>query len=204
MMRHGAEIKAGTFVLIALVLFTLFVWTLGSERQMFAKQSEYHAQFKDVKGLAEGAPVRMGGITVGRVSKITFSHDYKNPNIDVTLLLNEDYIERIRSDSLVSIETQGLLGDRFVNLSMAAGQQLLPPGQKSYIKSVEPADIAQVLQKAGEIVDNTVKISENVNKFLGEKGEDALDNISRSAKSLANILQEVETGDGMLHNVIYQ
>ncbi len=203
-MRHGAEIKAGVFVLIALVLFTLFVWTLGSERQMFSKQSEYHANFKDVKGLAEGAPVRMGGIMVGRVSRISFARDYKNPYIDVTLLINETYIERIRADSLVSIDTQGLLGDRFVNISMAAGQQLLAPGPKTVLRSVEPADIAEVMQKAGQIVDNTVKISENVNKFLGEKGEDLLGNLSRGARNLADVMQEVQSGDGALHNFIYQ
>lgn len=202
-MQRGAEIKAGAFIVIGLVLFALFVWTLGSERQIFARQAEYHAHFKDVKGLAEGAPVRMGGLTVGRVSRISFAPQYKSPYIDVTLLINEDYIERIRVDSLVSIETQGLLGDRFVSVSMAAGQQLLPPGSKSVIPSVEPADIAEVLQKAGQIVDNTVKISENVNRFLGEKGEDALGNFARGAKTLADILQEVQTGQGILHNVIY-
>ncbi|NMC64464.1 MAG: MCE family protein [SAR324 cluster bacterium] len=201
-MQHSAELKAGGFVLTALFLFTLFIWVLGNERQIFSKQQEFYALFKDVKGLSEGAPVRLGGISIGRVSKISFSTDYRNPNINVTLLINEDYLERIRSDSLVSIETQGLLGDRFVNISMASGGRPLPPG--SMLSSTEPADISQVFQKAQQIVDNTVKISENVNKFFGEGGESAMANISNGAKSLSNILKEIESGNGILHGIIYK
>lgn len=200
-MQHLAELKAGIFVLIAIVLFTLFVWVLGSERQMFAVQHEFLAHFKDIKGLAEGAPVRLGGITIGRVSKIYFSSDYRQPMVNVVLLVNEDYLERIRSDSLVTIETQGLLGDRFVNISMAAGGRPLPIG--STLNTVEPADIAQVIQKAEQIVDNTVHISERINDFLGAKGQDTLNNISEGAKSLSGILKEVETGKGMLHSLVY-
>ena len=201
-MQHGAEIKAGGFVLLALALFIIFVWVLGSERQMFASQIPFHALFKDVKGLADGAPVRLGGITIGRVSKIAFPKDYHDPNIVVTILVNEEYLDRIRADSLVTIETQGLLGDRFVSITTGTGNLVLP---KAVLKTAEPADIAQVLQKAQTIVDNTVKISQSINKFLGEEGgEQALASASKSLKSLGSILDKVENGSGFLHNLVYK
>ena len=201
-MQKKQEIWAGTFVLAALLLFGLFIWVLGSERQIFARQGDYYVSFSDVKGLSEGAPVRLGGLTIGRVSKISFAPSYKIPLIWVTLLINDQYRERIRTDSLVTIETQGLLGDRFVNISMTGSGLELKPG--SNLKSQEPADISEVLAKAGVIVDNTTKISENVSKYLGTGKEDLLSDLSKSAKSLTDILTQIQSGDGVLHKLIYQ
>ena len=77
-------------------------------------------------------------ITIGRVEKVSFGDKLNDPSVHVGLLINEDFLERLRTDSVVTIETQGLLGDRFINISTGKDQQLLPPG--SYLKSEDSGD----------------------------------------------------------------
>lgn len=200
-MKQYNEIQAGLFITLGIVLFIIVIWALGQRRQIFERQEKYTVTFKDVQGLSEGAPVRLGGISVGRVESIGFSKDNQDPLLYVRLLINNKYLERIREDSVVSIETQGLLGDKFINLKSGGNGTMLEPG--STLKSNEPADIASVLSKAGEVVDNTVEISATLNEFIAEIKDSALTDIAASAKNLAAILKEVQEGDGVLHSLIY-
>ena len=95
-MKHYNELQAGLFVTFGVFLFIIIVWMLGQDRQIFERQEHYTATFKDVQGLSEGAPIRLGGITVGRVDKIGFSKNITDPLIYVDLLVSSKYLERIR------------------------------------------------------------------------------------------------------------
>jgi phospholipid/cholesterol/gamma-HCH transport system substrate-binding protein len=200
-MKRTTELQAGIFVAVALALFFLSVFTLGRERQLFSRQEDFFVSFGDVKGLSEGAPVRMGGIKVGRVEQIGFSKELSDPKVHVTMRINEDYLDRIREDSLVSIETQGLLGDRFLSVSTGASPTKLFAG--ATLKAHEAGDISEVLGKAGEVVDNAAEISEHINEFLAEFREESVSDLKGSLKSLSKIVKEIETGKGLVHRLIY-
>ena len=200
-MNRNNELQAGLFITIGIVLFIVVIWALGQRRQIFERQEEYTVTFQDVQGLSEGAPVRLSGISVGRVDKIGFSEDTKDPLLYVRLLISNNYLERIRTDSVVTIETQGLLGDKIVVLSSGGSGQLVEPG--GTLRSTEPADIASVLQKAGKVVDNTVEISGTLNTLIEELQKNTLKGVSSSATHLAAILKEIQEGDGLLHSMIY-
>ncbi len=199
-MKRINEIQTGMFVAIGLFLFALSVFTLGKERQIFEEQASYFASFSDVKGLSKGAPVRLGGIAIGRVSEIGFSKDLSDPLVHVELLVNESYLDRIRKDSLVTIETQGLLGDRFLSISAGTGDQLLPGG---LVQAKEQGDIAETLTRASKIIDNAKDISELVTKVLQEFREDTLKDINKAAKSIAAIAKGIESGDGLAHEMVF-
>jgi len=195
------EIKAGLFVFVSLVLIGALILIMGRERQIFAKQSEFRASFKDVKGLAEGSPVRLGGISIGRVAKVGFSKDLADTRVHVTLLVNDTFLERIRPDSMVAIETQGLLGDRFVSISPGTQTGVAPPG--SLLPSAEIADFAQILQTAQAAVDNTSEITERINRSLDGLSPETFTNLASAAKSVSEIFEAIKTEEGFLHRVIY-
>lgn len=197
----GSEFKAGSFVLAALFLCGLFIWIVGGERQLFSSKNEYTAIFSDVKGLNVGAPVRLGGITVGRVKDIGFSGNPASLDIRVNFLVNGRYIDRIREGSVATLQTQGLLGDRFLNISSEAVGNPVPRGGE--IKTEDPGDIGEILMKAGSAASDAAKIAENLNTLITETKEKTIPDLTRGAKSLANILEEVEKGNGVLHALVY-
>lgn len=200
-MKLRNEIQAGTFVLISLVLVGALIVVMGKERQIFARQSEYYAFFKDVKGLSAGAPVRMGGIPVGRVDTVGFSEDLSDPQVRVTILVNDSYLDRIRDDSSVLIDTQGLLGDRFVSISSGVGQTAVPPG--SLLPSQEIADLQQVMQRAQSAVENTSEITERINLALEGLSPDTFRNVASASQNIAEIFKAIKDEQGFIHRLIY-
>ncbi len=195
------EIKAGLFIVFSIALLVMSIFVMGRERQIFASQIEFNVAFRDIKGLAPGAPVRLGGISIGRVDKVSFAKLTNDPNVHVKLLINEEYLDRIRTDSVVTIETQGLLGDRFISIS--TGAQGNAVAANSYLRSEESGDMAQVLAKAQKVVDKTVEIAENINVLLKDFNSSAAPAVREAAVTFKDLGNAIRDGDGFVHRLIY-
>lgn len=200
-MKLRNELKAGIFVFASLFLVAALILIMGRERQIFAKQSEYHAYFRDVKGLSVGAPVRLGGLSIGRVAEVAFDKNHKEFKVHVTVLINDSFLDRVRPDSTVMIDTQGLLGDRFVSLTPGTSDETAPPG--SQLPSAEVADLGQILVRAQAAVDNTTQITERINKSLTGLSPDTFEDIASASRSIAELATAIRTENGFLHRLIY-
>lgn len=200
-MRVRNEVKAGLFVTISLFLVASLILIMGRERQIFAKQSKFYAVFADVKGLSSGAPVRLGGIPIGRVSEVGFAKDLNDLRVHVTLLINDSYLDRLRPDSTVSIDTQGLLGDRYVSIAPGSIAGSIAPG--SEIRSTETGDFQKILVRAQAAVDNTAQISERINKSLEGLSPETFTNIASASQSIAEVFAAIKDEKGFVHRLIY-
>lgn len=109
------EIKAGIFLFCGIVVVMLTIMFMGGSKSLFEKQYKLYMDISDAGGLAKGAAVRSGGLKIGRVGDITFSETFEN--VRVTLLLDESYRNRVREDSVVRFQTQGVLGDKFLEIT---------------------------------------------------------------------------------------
>lgn len=217
------EFKAGVFIIVCLMLFSVSIWMLGQERQIFSKQEHFFANFPDVKGLSTGAPVRLGGITIGRVDTVELEGEGAGAAVQVKILINEEFIDRIRKDTVVSIDTQGLLGDRFISLSL--GQQKTPAEPGSTLTSKKVGELADFSNKAGTVLDNAVKVSDELNSVISEikngKGllntliydkeggelvsalKEAANEISKASSNIKDISEEIKVGNGIAHDLVY-
>jgi phospholipid/cholesterol/gamma-HCH transport system substrate-binding protein len=200
-MRIRNEIKAGLFMSIGLFLIASLIIIMGREKQIFARQSKFYATFSDVKGLSSGAPVRLGGIPIGRVSEVGFSRDLSDLRVHVTLLINDAYLERMRPDSTVAIDTQGLLGDKFVSISPGETVGSIAPG--SILPSTETGDFQRVLVRAQAAVDSSAQITERINKSLEGLSPDTFTNIADATKSMADVLAAIKREKGFVNRLIY-
>ena len=69
---QSIELRVGLFVVGAMVLFAVLILLLGSERNIFDRQVHLATQFDNVQGLKLGAAVRLSGVVIGSVTKISF------------------------------------------------------------------------------------------------------------------------------------
>jgi phospholipid/cholesterol/gamma-HCH transport system substrate-binding protein len=157
-----------------------------------------------VKGLVEGAPVRLHGTDIGLVSKIYFAPGFGEKPIEVILDIDESVQARVRENSTATIRTMGLLGDKYVELTH--GRPPAPAIEEGgTVQSASPPDLYGVMEKGDEILSNIVNISSSLDSFMAEFASDEnRENFSRTFQSMKNIVTELETGDGLLHGLIYE
>jgi phospholipid/cholesterol/gamma-HCH transport system substrate-binding protein len=131
--NRAIDVSTGLFVLLGIAAI-LFLVTQISNRE-FAEQDRairVTAKFENVGGLKIGAPVKMAGVTIGRVEDI--GYDMKNFKAAVTLGIDARYDE-IPNDSDASIFTAGLLGGQYVGIS--------PGGAEEYLKNGDQIEFVQ-------------------------------------------------------------
>lgn len=206
--RRSYDLILGIFVALGLIVLVLLVFLIGRERRLFDTTVTLETHFPNVAGLALGADVMLSGVVVGHVGKIKFPllrPDAPGLSRDITVVMeiSNTAMDWIRQDSIARIDSKGLLGDKLINISIGSAE--LPKLQAGgMLASTPPLDFNKALQQAQEILENvteTVSDARDIFKgFVAEGGDKALAN---SAKSLQKIFKEIETGDGVLHELIY-
>ncbi len=201
--ERSMQLRVGVFVLGLLILFVAFVLTIGGKSRIFERRYPLHAFFGTIEGLNEGAPVRLAGVSVGAVSAIRFAKDLTSKKIKVTLSIDSRIRDRIREDSIASIATIGLVGDKVLELTVGSSdRQILQPD--GVLASVDPPDYAKLLEKGNQIVENVVKISDSLSQVLGGgAGEASRQDLAATIGSLRRIMEQIERGDGLLHALLY-
>lgn len=198
------EAKIGLIVFIGILLFAFSIFLIGGERGILRPQYNLFVTFPNIYGLDIGAAVRLAGLDVGRVKNIYFAEDLAKTYVLVELELDKRMQERVREDSVASIQTMGLLGDKYIAVSVGSKDfPVLPPN--GYLISETPGDIAQFLDKGGQILENMVEITNSLSRVLEKKGlENFLTNLDKMISSGGRVLGQIETGPGTLHEIIYR
>jgi phospholipid/cholesterol/gamma-HCH transport system substrate-binding protein len=124
------EIGTGLFVLLGFVaVFFLTTQLPGSGLKLGAAKAGYHvtAEFDNVGDLKAGSPVSMAGVRIGEVESITFDpRSYKA----VARMRIDNQFNQIPEDSDASIQTQGLLGGKYVGIGAGGSEDYLKDGSK--------------------------------------------------------------------------
>jgi len=196
-------IRAGLFVAGALFLAAMVVFLIGKEGLLFDKQVVYRGAFDDVEGLNLDSPVRLGGLAVGHVSAITFSPDLGDKRIQVQMDISAKFAERIRADSIARIGSRGVLGDKVIDISLGSAEaERIPPGGE--IPSGTSGDITSLLKSSGEIMENVLAITRDLREGVSAYTKPAVRaDLAALLKSLREVFQEIQTGGGAAHALIY-
>src|SRR5688572_4506543 len=109
-------IKLGAFVLSGLLFLILMLYMIGKNRNLFGPSFIVKAQFENVQGLVPGNNVRFSGIQIGTVKKINIINDTV---IEVVMLVDDEMQQIIRNNAIVTIGSDGLMGNKVINISPA-------------------------------------------------------------------------------------
>ena len=152
------NVKLGIFVLAGLVLLILALYLVGKDTNLFSKNYVLKAQFDNASGLMVGNNVRYAGIQVGTVKKISFLNDTV---IEVTMLIDEKMKPYIHKKDLVSIGTDGLVGNKLLNIVPGQDKTLLAENNDILItkKGINTDEMLEVLNKTNK---NIAIISEDL------------------------------------------
>lgn len=197
------RLRVGFFVFSGLALFVAFVLAIGGQSRLFQERYTLKAAFSDVGGITVGAPVRLAGVTVGAVSGISFGTGPSQKKIILDLSLDAGIQDRIREDSVASIGTIGLVGDKVLEITVGSPEKkVLLAG--SFLQTLDPVDYTQFIVKGAQILDNVIRVTASLDQFLkGLEDRKVPEEAAGSLRSLRRTLSQIEYGKGLLHGLIY-
>lgn len=184
-MARNRLIAVGAFVLFGVLLFAVGLFFIGSRRGLFEDSIEAYAEFTNIAGLENGAKVRVSGMDAGEVKEI---HVPPGPagKFRLKMRVRTDLRPLLRLDSVASIQNDGLVGNKFVQIE--AGTEQSPPlPPKGTLQSREPFDLADMLQKMNETIDLVTDTISDVRGGL----ETALTSVSDTATQAQDLMTDV-------------
>ncbi len=185
--RLALQIRIGGFILVGLGVFLAIIYLLGAQARYFERKYELVAEFTEVGGLLEGATVRLAGVQIGRVTRVDLPPE-PGGRVRVTLTIGRRFIDRIRRNSEARIVTQGLLGDKLVEITVGSPDS--PPVKAGdVLVTREPFELAQMFAAGADTLAQVNQLATTLRKTV--------DRVDR-------MTEEVEKGKGWLHVLIYE
>ena len=167
--------------------FTAILFLIGNRYGVFGEPIKLYAGFSDIAGLPVGAEVRVSGLNAREVKSIEIPSGASK--FRLTLQVRATVRGRIRTDSVASIETDGLVGDKYV--SIHAGTKGAPEARDgATLPSKEPFDLGAVMEK-GSVLLNDVDAS--VSDLHGRL-DFALDSVTKTVSHVDRLIAVVEAG----------
>lgn len=221
MMPPARLIGVGVFVVGGFLIFALGIFMIGDRRLMFADQFDVHAEFEQIAGLQDGAVVRVSGMDAGEVTEIAIPTS-PAARFRVRMRIRKDLSPIVRTDSVASIRTDGLVGSRYVHIE-GGSEQAAAAADGGSIASREPFDFADVLEQSTATIANVNSIitelradleqvvgiisdtATNANELVRSTSQDVAA-ISRAGRRVsedtARILEDIRSGRGTVGKLV--
>jgi phospholipid/cholesterol/gamma-HCH transport system substrate-binding protein len=136
------SVKLGIFVVSGLAFLILLLFMIGRNKSLFGSSYLLKAKFENVQGLIPGNNVRYSGIQAGTVKTIKIVND---TTIEVAMMIETEMEEIIHLDAIASIGTDGIVGNKVVNI-VPGKQNAELAKEGDFIVSKKPFDTDQILK----------------------------------------------------------
>ena len=153
----------GVFVLAGLTLFAVGLFMIGDRQMAFTRKFTVYTEFRKITGLQPGGIVRVSGAKAGSITQI-LPPNTPSEKFRVKLEVTEDLHQLVRTDSLATIETEGLVGGSYLGIGM--GTATAPPVEaNATIAGREPFEITDLMQ---QMSDTIAKVNETIDAMRGD------------------------------------
>jgi phospholipid/cholesterol/gamma-HCH transport system substrate-binding protein len=212
-----SELRVGLFVLVGLLILAVAIFYVTGQGVLGPKY-RIKTYLPEVSGLATGAPVRLDGVEIGNVERIALApRDRTKPadrmrNVEVVMRLDRRYQDDILTDSTATALTEGLLGNRYINIRRGYTGVPIKDGQA--VPGVEEKAIKEVVERSADVLANLQALSEDVQDLIAgvQHGRGTLGKLltdDQAYKHLNSILAkgdeivtEVQSGQGTVGKLV--
>ncbi len=200
---RALQFRLGLFTLVVFLGAAATILFFTREGGLFTPRTALYADFDNIDGLTVNSPVYLAGNTVGRVKSIYFLEPGAEHAIRAELDLDARVMDRVNSESIAAVRTIGLLGDKYIEVTVGSvGGDALEAG--SSLKTNEPPNLNQLADKGVELLDNLIAISASTNAmFEGFSASMGGQSLAAMLELLSQIASDVQQGDGLLHALVY-
>jgi len=184
------EARVGIFVLLGLIVLTFFTFRVSKWGLIAEKGYRLTVDFDTAAGLEPKSDVKMAGVPIGKVEEIQLVGNRAR------LILRIQKEIRIPIDSVATIQTQGLLGEKYVEILPGKDAQRNLPAGGQIANTQNPTNLDELVRKLGGIGDDVKKFTESLSDTFGtEEGKQALADILRDVRATTATLRTVVQGN---------
>ncbi|MBK6834343.1 MAG: MCE family protein [Bacteroidetes bacterium] len=161
------NVKLGVFVFTGTLFFIVLLYFIGSKRNLFSSTLKISAKFYNADGLMSGNSVRFAGINIGTVESVEIIND---STVLVQMVIQNKATQHIKKNSIASIGTDGLMGNKLVNISSVnkTAGSIEDGDELTTLKAVSASDMMRTLSITNEnilaITEDLKEISSKLNK----------------------------------------
>jgi phospholipid/cholesterol/gamma-HCH transport system substrate-binding protein len=210
------QLRVGIFVLVTIVILIFLVLNASGDINPFSRKLHLKSRFVDANGLRDGSEVRLAGVKVGKVERVTLlpPSDVPNaPRVEALLTIDstidgQPASQRIRSDSTAQQGSPSLLGNEMlINITpgTAAGSPvqegaILPSSSSNTVNdfATSGTDLAQRLSKLSDEISGIVKDVKNGKGTVGRlfNDEALYNNLNATIRETEDVMTAVRSGNG--------
>lgn len=201
MSETKTSLKVGLFVALGLGGLIASLFLLGGTK--FLKKTEkLYIEFPQAQGLATGSVVSLAGLTIGNVLDLRMA-----PSRNVILAeleIDAEYFNRITDHAIISVKTQGALGDKYIYIDPGAnGGEPVKPGSTLF-SELQPDLLDMLSSKTSEVGGSAVDVINELSALLKQmnnkdRNDSIMENVRRTTENLSRITNEPELKEAMVH-----
>jgi phospholipid/cholesterol/gamma-HCH transport system substrate-binding protein len=201
-----SELRVGLFVLVGLLILAVGIFYVTGAG-FFGPKYRLKTFLPEVSGLSTGAPVRLDGVEIGNVDqiKIVPREAGKPPDrmksIEVDMRLDKKYQTDILTDSAASLMTEGLLGNRYVNIQR--GYTGVPLTEGQVIPGTEEKAIKEVVERSADVLANLTTLSDQAKELIQgiQEGKGTLGKLLTDDQAYKHLNSILAKSDQIVGNV---
>ena len=194
----------GTFIIFIAVLLLSAVILLGRGKNWFKEYNTYYTTFDESYNLKVGADVKLFKTTIGKVKRISVEN-----KVRIKLAILEKYESRIRTDTLVTVESPTFVGSEYISIIPGSSDSRILP-QEGEIKSKAKKSISDIMDEfeVEKTAKKFVHAIQNLSEFTEKLNDPAgpmlstLENVRKTTANIEAVTSSVEAGEGTLGNLI--
>jgi phospholipid/cholesterol/gamma-HCH transport system substrate-binding protein len=159
------QLRVGLLLLLGLAIAAAAVMLVGRSGSVFGERYQLVTLVRSAAGLVPGAAVQLAGQTVGQVDRVELIAPEERPEsgqaVALWLAINVDVQNQIREDSRAQVRTQGLLGDRLIDIRPgSADSRVLANGDT--VQAASSIDYDALIAEGSEAVGDLAEITRNL------------------------------------------
>lgn len=183
------NIRLGVFVLAGTLSLIIAMYFIGAKQSLFTNTFKLHVNFHNVDGLMRGNNVRFAGIDVGTVDQVIITSD---STVKVVLKIESKYKEYIKKNALVSIGTDGLMGNKLVNIN-SNSEEGKPIEENDVLESIRPIETDAMLRTLNKTNEDFNSIAHNL-RIITER--------VNNSNTLWNLLTDTTVADNVKNAIV--
>ena len=210
-----AQLRVGIMATVSMVILAVLIFLLTGSGNLFSSSATLYTYMDDSAAMASSTPVRLNGISVGKIESIDFSGLKEKGKIVIIRMsvTPKNKLDQIPEDSIAGVDASNLLGDKFINITKGKSATAIKDG--GTLKSLAAQDIPELMSRAGDMLGDFEKVVGRFDALLADieagKGnvgklikDDALYNdLAKSAKELSKLVANVNNGTGSVAKLLH-